>query len=42
MIIGREGMLRKKKDKYEHSLARIKKKKKNTIQAIVDKYKYFK
>ena len=42
VLIVIEGMLSKKKDKYEHNLARLSPDTKNTIQAIVDKYKYFK
>lgn len=42
VLIVIEGMLSRKKDKYEHNLARLSPDTKNTIQAIVDKYKYFK
>ena len=42
LLIVIEGMLSKKKDKYEHNLARLSADTKSTIQGIVDKYKFFK
>ena len=42
LLIVIEGMLSKKKDKYEHNLSRLSSEIKATIQAIVDKYKFFK
>ena len=42
LLIVIEGMLSRKKDKYEHNLSRLSSEIKTTIQAIVDKYKFFK